>query len=140
MTEGQRRRIRIEHARHSSTAGVLGFDNAETNPTVVYEPGSPAYEEALRKTMEHAQVLRNRRTVQNAPTVGRNVHFDPHQGYVVDGEDYNVLVSGGLSEDQAMKMCSTPRPKPVPKAKIKLLELAALDPVQRDAEIRFGKL
>jgi hypothetical protein len=140
LTEEQRQQIRIEHARHNSTASQLGFEDAMTNPTPVYEPGSPLYEEALRKTMAHQQALRNRGTKQKSPTVGRNIHFDSQQGFVVEGEDFNVLVASGMQPEQALKICSTPRPKPASKAKVKLAEMAALGPAQRDAEIRFGKL
>jgi len=144
LTEAQREAVRTARSRHFSTAAALGFSDAATDPTPVYEPGSPAYERALQKTMEQQRRTRMRGWEQGAPTVGGDIRFEPEHGYIVEGEDFGVLVSSGMDPEQAERICSASRPKPrpvQPKAQPRTKPIdrtAGLGPVRRDAELRFG--
>ena len=140
ITETQREAVRVARARHSSTASALGFEDAMAYPTPVYVPGSLEYEQALKKTMAWREELGARRGRQGAPITGSGIRYEDGRGYIVEKEDVNVLINSGVDPEAALRICSVAPPKPADPNKIRKAEMATKGPVQRDAEIRFGKL
>jgi hypothetical protein len=139
ITERQREAIKVARARQGSTAWQHGFEDAMTNPTQVYVPGSPEHDQAIKRTISQIDEMRDRRKRQGAPAIGDGIRFEKARGYIVEKEDVNVLINSGVEPEAALKICSS-APRPADPNKVRKAELAAKGPVQRDAEIRFGKL
>lgn len=131
MTEAEKDRLRQSYLEYQ---GSLADDEITLNPTSLIMDGqrvgeAPAEEEPEIEVEDpevRARVLPQFR-------------FDPVLGYIVDGEDPQAISSVEMSEEDRKRILQRP-PRHVSDQQAAIHKIAAMGPVERMIEDRFGDL
>lgn len=128
MTWEQREELHKRHVRHYASRNT-----SDLSPSRVFEAGDADEAEAEIEVEENDEHI---------DPIYTGTRFDPEKGYIVDGEDVDLLISlGRLSEEEADKLRKSPRrARIVSHSEALDAKLARMSRLEREAEERFGNI
>lgn len=154
----------LEYQRHVSTAmgsdlydDEDGMDTVEMKPSVVFDPDSPAYQRQATREEERMAAIVAEIEAERDRARQSSSNFVEGLGHVVEGEDYDALLSSGHLSDEAREEIAarrSPRPlyrilqkseervlsRPATAAEVYRAKMSRMAPPERDAEERFGDI
>lgn len=140
LSPEERAQWKLRYARHVSTAASR---TADTDPSKVIDPdsaeGKAVYAARERAIKERVQKFERTGSDPNSP-----FRFIPGVGYIVDREDPNMLGMRFEDAEEALKAIEDFRKvgevRHVSKGELYRRELESMDPIERDVELRFGRI
>ena len=133
LSEEEKEEVRRKYQQHVHTAAESTCD---TDPSKVIDPDSPEGQALIQAKQKKAEPVR----YEVGADENSYHRFDPEKGYIVDGEDINVLRSRDVPPEVIASLIEKAKVRNVSDAEIYRKEVASLGPVERDVEIRFGKI
>jgi len=131
MTEAQRERLRLDYLREQGSAAE---DDVMLTPSVVFEAQAERQQEEPEE-----EEIQPREDPDVRDRVLPMYRFDPILGYIVPGENPDIVNSYEMSEADRKRILQK-QPRIVTEQYAEIARIAAMGAVEREIEERFGDM